>query len=341
MRLDFLHNYPLNPQANAHLLQAPHPNASIFIPQKDAKAQILESFGAKFWSGMAYDALGFMGLFSALEGQIAYGIGNHQQIVLAAENLEKRQAGKCYALGIDRESGVLESEAIEKAVQNGCRVFFIPAINQDILTRNPIEEIFTLLAKNLKDFLLLIDISLSLSLGERVRIWDSRVGFLINGESLGVLRGQACLLTQAPLALPFVLETQGSASALWHGLNHQPPTKPWDREAFLGYLQEELGECVGVFAPLDSSATCCISLRFSGIKARLLLQDLFIQGIYGVNGQECLFGLFQPSFVLQKMGYSQEEARELLSVSIQDLQNPQKLAHTLAKSYRQIRQLGL
>ena len=107
------------------------------------------------------------------------------------------------------------------------------------------------------------------------------------------------------------------------------------------HLEESLGESISLFIPIENSAPNTLALRFAGIKARLLLQDLFIKEVYGANGQECLFGLFRPSFVLQKMGYSENESRELISFSIKSACDPQKLALMLAQSYRQIKAMGL
>ncbi len=337
MRLDFLHNFPLSQQANEILLQQPFPNPPIFVPKHAAKQQLCDFFDAKIAISMGFDAWSFLGFFKYFErfGKIAYSIGNHQQMHFGLRMLE------CSCLLLNKQKGILCFKSLCDAIDLGCKVFVIPAINQDIFTQQHLQEIFDFLAQRLEDFIFVVDISLALSLDMQPKIWDARVVFLVDGENLGLLRGNGLLLAQKDFNFPFVLEQNGIYEAFMHAIYSKEPLIGFSQQEFFDALKARLKDHIALFFDLHVSAPNTLALRFFGIKARMLLQDLFIKGIFGVNGQECLFGLSQPSFVLQQMGYLKEEARELLSLSIKTLQNQEELIDGICESYYQIRALGL
>ncbi|MCE3039067.1 PLP-dependent aminotransferase family protein [Helicobacter anatolicus] len=335
MRLEFLHNYPINHEANSLLMQEDFPNRSIFIQKKDYKEELAQKFGAKFAFPIGFDVFGLLGFFCFLGKKIAYGIGNHQQIFLAAKN----KNGKKIAL--KKDTGEIDFESLEEAIREGCEVFVLPSINQDIFSRNDCKKVLLFLQEKCKDFILVIDVTLSVSLGEFDRVDDDRVFYLLQGENLGLLRNFGMVFTQRDIEIPFVLQNERIYEAFLLALEKRIKIKPWSKKEFFAICRENLGDKVGLFTPLENSATNTLALRFDKIKARVLLQDLFIQNIYGANGQECLFGLFRPSFVLQEMGYLQDESRELLALSAAEILDIREVANRICESYLQITTLGI
>ena len=339
MRLDFLHNYPLNQEANQILIRSHYPNHNIFSPiNRDSKINLCKSFGANNSVSFGFDVFGICGILSYLtkDRKIAYGVANHQQICLAAESLGG------FEIKLDQDGNIC-LESLEKAIFSGAKIFILPSINQDIFTQNNQQEIFNFIHQRQKDFLLLWDISLSLSLCQEILpLENQKTAYWFHSECLGLLRGFGFLYFRDEFDFPFILESSQIYEALEFAKLTRIQTKAIDMKKFFTKLKEELkNDEVSNFVPLQNQAPNTLSLRFFKIKARLLLQDLFIKKIYGVNGQECLFGLFRPSFVLQKMGYDDLERRELLAVSCVEDFDMDFIAKELAKSYRQLRSLGV
>lgn len=334
MRLDFLHNYPCNKKANEVFLKKDYPNISIFMTDEGEQEKICEIFGASFVSPMVFDFWSFLGFFGFLsKKKIAYCIGNHQQITSSARQMQLQK------IMLQKEDGMLDLNSLDLAIKNQCQIFVIPTINQDIFSLNKIDQIFEYLSQRLQDFLLIVDISLSVSLSQRPKIENEKIVFLLNGESLGLVRNNGLLLSKQMLNIPFVLGQNSIYKAFLVALENQEKIEVFNKELVFCGLKDKLDKDVSLFVDTKNSAPNTLALRLSKIKARLILQDLFIQEFYGVNGQECLFGLFKPSFVLQEMGYAEDQARELLSISLKKLEDKDSLIQVLVSSYKQIRAL--
>ncbi|WP_104697856.1 MULTISPECIES: hypothetical protein [unclassified Helicobacter] len=336
MRLDFLHNYPCSKQANEIFLDQEYPNAPIFVSDDADQKRLCSIFGANFTFPITFDFWSFLGLFGFFaKKKIAYCIGNHQQIVSSARQMQ------LHKINLQKKDGMLDFISLDLAIREQCQVFVIPVINQDIFSLNDIDLIFHYLNQKLQDFTLIVDISLSVSLSQRLEIKDEKIIFLLSGESLGLARNYGLFLSKKSFDIPFVLAQNSIYKAFVMALEKQEKIKPFNRETFFNKLKERLKGDIDLFVDIKNSALNTLALRFFGIKARLMLQDLFIQDFYGVNGQECLFGLFRPSFVLQEIGYDENQARELLSVSIKNLEDEDRLIQVLSSSYKQIKALGL
>ncbi len=92
-------------------------------------------------------------------------------------------------------------------------------------------------------------------------------------------------------------------------------------------------------AVLDNS----LLIRLPNIRARQLVNTLIIEGITITNGEGCSLSLSKPSFVLQSYGYSEEEAREAISLSwAPDMAIKELIAaaEKLIFRYRQVERLG-
>jgi len=84
-------------------------------------------------------------------------------------------------------------------------------------------------------------------------------------------------------------------------------------------------------------------IRLPGIKARQLVNAMKIEGVMISNGEGCSLDLGQPSFVLQRYGFSEDEAREAISLSWAPAQKEAGFYEALEKllfRYRQIIRLN-
>ncbi|PAF51950.1 hypothetical protein [Helicobacter sp. 13S00477-4] len=349
MRLNFLQNHPLNTNSNQILISSKYPNISPIDPkestqlQKDSK-NFAEKFGGDKAHSFGFLCGDWLEFFLKLypSYKIAYAIGNHQQSYQAFKMLNF----KAIPIAPDKKNAQIQIKSVTKAIQNQCDCFIIPFINEDILTFNPIEKIKEELSKSLKKFLLIIDVSAALSLNITLpKILDAQTLFLINGESLGILRGNGAIITKdfkQPQILPQSLLNPKLFEAFLNAM-HSPIQKQENtKNKFYQYLQIELKNHINLFSPLKNTPPNCLALRFSSIKVRNLLQSLLLQKIHAINGAQCLYGLSMPSFVLQEMGYSEMDSRELLSISYNTTIKDDtliKLSKAISYSYKQIRQL--
>ncbi|PAF47913.1 hypothetical protein BKH41_06495 [Helicobacter sp. 12S02232-10] len=347
MRLDFLQNYPTNSQANQILISLTQPNLSPIDPEENARLMqdsktLATIFGGEYSIPFGFLCAHWTELFLRLAKfyKIACAISNHQQSYEALKLLNF----PIHKLIPNKKSGLIEVENVLEAIQKKYECFIIPLANEDILTRNPIEEIKLVLKKHLKKFVLIVDISYASSLNLPIPdILDAHTLFLLNGESLGVLRSHGVIIAKNffdTQIFPKTLPTPKLFASLIKGLKDLQETSQEDsKNAFYQDLKEKLKDNLNLFAPLENTLPNSLPLRFASIKARNLLQALLIQKIYAINGTQCLYGFFSPSFVLQEMGYTELEARELLSVSYK--KNPKALCETLAQTYHQIRTLEI
>ncbi|PAF54143.1 hypothetical protein BKH42_02720 [Helicobacter sp. 13S00482-2] len=349
MRLDFLQNYPLNTKANQILLDCTYPNLSPMIPQenthlKEKSEELAKIFGGDYAYPFGFGFSDWFALLSQISKsyQIAYAISNHQQANEAIKHLQN----KTCKLTINFQSGVLEMTSIKEALTQKCNCFIIPFVNQDLLTINNIIEIQKLLKNELKDFILIVDISYAQSCKIPIpNIIDENTIFLLNSESVGVLRGNGVIITKDFFASNLLCPTLGNIrvfDALSHAIKTPPIVPGKDtKNIFYKKLKSILKENLSLFAPLQNTLPNTLPLRFRSIKARLLLQALLIEGVYAINGQECLFGFFKPSFVLQQMGYDETQSRELVSVSYSEIQDLDKLSEILSRCYLHIRSIKM
>ena len=63
-----------------------------------------------------------------------------------------------------------------------------------------------------------------------------------------------------------------------------------------------------------------------------------MEGIFAINGQDCLFGNAKPSFVLASQGYDEPSTRELLSISYNDELELDSITQRLSNAYLQLTQ---
>lgn len=338
MKLDLLANPPLN-SINQCLLARqtqnipPISQTTFKKNQKDIETLSI-CFGGESGGNFSFSSGEFLELFIHLKPlHIGFALSNHQQ-GYQAYKLAKEI---CHITPItpDKQTGIISSLP-------SCDVYIIPHINQDLLTYNPIAKLKSQILLQNPQALFIIDISYALARGEELDfVLDSQTIFLCDGESLGFLRGYGVFLSsnQNLSLFPPIRYVDGFYSALFEEITRRQnlPKSQDKKEEVFALLQEELQENVGLFAPLSNAIPNTLALRLKNIKARTLIQSLHLEGISAINGQECLFGLASPSFVLQEMGYTQLQSRELLSLSFEEF-SP-KIVKTLASHYKIIKNL--
>lgn len=351
MRLDFLQNYPLNPKANAILTNSTYPNLSALNPAemsafKQKSLEFASIFGGNIALPFGFGCSDYLALFSQISSKIAYATSNHQQAYSAVKLLKNQP----FKLTPNLKSGKIEMSIIDDAINNKCDCFIIPFVNQDILTINDIIAIKERLQKKLKDFIFIVDISYAQSSQIPIpNILDEHTIFLLNSESIGLLRGNGIIIGKdfiTPSIFPQNLANIKLFDAALEAIKN-PMTECINitdsKIIFYNKLKDILKENLSLFAPLENTLPNALPLRFHSIKARVFLQSLLIAKIYALNGQECLFGFSRPSFVLQEMGYSQTHSRELISISYANLEDKEitPLIKTLADTYMQISTIGM
>lgn len=334
MKLDILQNPPISLEDNAFLFSSntqniPPISQAIFKRNQKELERLSEYFGGESGGNFSFLSGAFLELLLSLHShnhKIALALSNHQQCY-EAYKLAKNLIPISPILP-DVKSGVIESlEGFRD-----CDVFIIPLVNQDLLTLNDIDK----LTQEREDAIFIVDISYGVRFALSPKLKD-RMIFLLDGESLGFLRGNGVFLCHNEF-LPYFPRPRYVDGLYKKMLEKVEGMKPNEdkKEEFYSLLQDEN---ISLFAPLSHSLCNTLALRFSGIKARNLLQSLQIEGIEAINGQECLFGFSSPSFLLQEMGYTELSSRELLSISFEDL-NPD-IPNILKRHYYQLKNLEI
>lgn len=355
IRLDFLANFPQNHKANAllHSQNVPNPNTldSAYLSQlsQDSKNLAL-LFHKTHAHSFNYTSSDFFTLFSILQTHhfhIILSVSLHQQSLYAAK------VSKGIKLISPNQQGVIQS--IPPLPNEKNLAFFLPFVNQDILTTNPIESLLEVILHTYPNAFIFLDISLLASVLDSTQLKrlstlsHPQILFLCNAESIGLSRPSGFILSsfnklENNHILDEFLQLQLLRPNLYKAAyialqDILQSLKPKDsKNEFYTKLKNLLGENLSLFAPLESTLPNALPLRFSHIKARLLLQALSVEGIFAINGQDCLFGNAKPSFVLASQGYDEPSTRELLSISYNDEIKLDSITQRLSNAYLQLTQ---
>lgn len=341
MHLDLLQNPALKPDLNQCFFSQrtqnlpPISQARFAQNQNDLRA-LSAYFGGESGGNFGFLSGAFIELFLHLgDVKIGFALSNHQQ----AYQAYKLSKNICHFVPIlpDFNQGVILDVP-------PCDVYILPYINQDLLTRNPIATLKKQILSCNPKSLLIIDVSYALARGEQLDFGiDSQTIFLCDGESLGFLRGYGVFLGLEKHACFFspTRYVNGFYASFLQEIQRlqSMPKKEDQKELFFHSLQSILSDDVSLFAPLISCSPNTLPLRLRGIKARNLLQSLFLEEIFAINGQDCLFGFQSPSFVLQEMGYTELDSRELLSLSFDGFDS--NVVEKIAHHYQNIKKLEI
>lgn len=332
--LDKLQNPELNSALNTQLFSVCHPNYQAITPThlqqiRQDNAELCSLLNAKIARPFSFSLESFYFLLHTLSKhyKIALALSSHNLLYQAYLLLEE---SNIIPLLPDPTLGYITQTQIQNAQNEGANCFILPHINEDILTQNALE----FLPDNA---LKIIDISYTIALN--LPLPNANL-FLLNGENLGLMRPFGILTSNNAsfYGIPHIyLEIQNLYATFKEAiLNKHAKANTQDlSQSFFHCLQASLKEQCYCFYQSPKN-TLCLGLK--SIKARNLIQSLMFDGIHIINGQECLFGFSQPSFVLRLMGYQEAQARELISLSFLEISPsliPQ-IAQKIAQKYLQL-----
>ena len=332
--LDYLQNPPIKHSLMQKLIAIDSPNYFALTPNALQKSQqdkeaLNALFQTKAIKPFNFNVESFYFLLDKLSKQykVALILSSHKMLYEASLHFKKNTF---IPLIPNIEDGKIP---IQKALAEGADCFIVPYLNEDILTSNA--HLDTIL----KPYFSIWDISYALAL--KLPLPKNANIYLANGENLGLIRPLGIMASQREDFYGLsgnYLEIENLYAVFLSALQTQKISNKDYAPSFFENLQNLLGEDSYIFYP---SVANTLSLGLKGIKARDFIQSLIFDNIRLINGQDCLFGFLNPSFVLQLMGYTQERARELLSISFIDFQgDTQKLAQKLAQKYLQLKLLG-
>ena len=365
IHLDFLANFPLNKSANALLFEDSYPKPNIFDNAfvRDLKADsahLSAMFNKTHAHSFDYSCGEFLCLFSTLFSHhyhIVLAPSFSQQSFYAAHTFQTMHKDGLSFMPLSQQ-GIIESLPVLNIRPNEPIVFFLPIINQDVLSINPIESMIEQILCAYPHALIFCDISLFLSTLTQAHLESLRLLkhkkllFMCNAEHIGLMRKCGFILSELSdgeiPALKAYFDTQllrpnlfKAAITAIEDILALPPSIDTKAQFFTS-LQSHLKDDMALFVPYHLlNSPNALALRFKGIKARLLIESLQIAGIYAINGQDCLFGNAKPSFVLHSMGYDEPQCRELLSVSYKHLDDIESITSHIASAYLQLRQFHL
>lgn len=348
IHLDYFANYPINKQACEILSATKLPNTNPFslADSKHNKAQLelLKTFfEVEFVQFFGCSKEDFITLFLQLGSKEVYLMPSFSQ--QAYKSLE-------FITEINKLRIDSLADFTPKNSDKTCYVF-APYVNEDILTYNDFSDFMKKLDS--LNVVLFVEISRLLQnadIQSLQKLRHKRVVFVLNAESIGLPRRYGIVAHSIPKltqifdslnpngffeALNFTLQKIANDSILRNYLSTLPNV------AFYKALQAQLGQNVSLFAPLSSCPPNAVALRLFGAKARILAQNLLIENLSVINGQECLLGNFKPSFVLNEMGYKENECRELLSISFAHLSQDtlNECANKIARAYTSLKALEI
>lgn len=348
--LDRLQNPPLNVALNQSLIQAKSVNYQAIIPTQSQKiaqenAELCEVLGAKIARPFSFSLESFYFLLGNLckYYHVALALSSHN--MLYAAYLQSPNKDEIFPLLPDFASGSITQDSIDEALDWGADCFIVPLLNEDILTLNSLESLPMRVLK-------VVDVSYAFALNLPLPKADI---MLLNGENLGLLRPFGILASNAQdfYGISSVyLEIQNLYAVFRQAIIAQQEKKKTSQSRFQNDLSRVFLDTLRVNLEKLGFNECCyafyqspentLPLGLKGIKARNLIQSLLFDGIHLINGQECLFGFASPSFVLRQMGYSEEQSRELLSLSFLDIAPSliSQIAQKIAMKYSQLRSLG-
>ena len=328
-KLDYLANFARNKEAWQILANEPYaiPNPFSLEDSKRTKAlqrRMGEMFGREWVQFFGCTQEDFSALLLRLGvEQCAMSVGFSQaayQSFGLFDNLQK-----------------LIAPTTESVCALDTRYYFIPYVNEDTLSLNPILDIARALDSTGREWVLFVEVSALVQVGAwelLASLCHPQIAFVVSGERIGLTPrsgfvahslGSLVSYLDAPLASGFMAalhcacEGLRASAHLWEYC-----TRGYNALLFR-YLTELLGERVGLFTPLDACLGNCLALRVFGAKARVLAQSLLLEDVAVINGADCLLGNFKPSFVLGELGFEEPHCRELLSISFMNL-SPEELA---------------
>ncbi len=328
--LDYLQNPPICDSLMCKLTAQKRPNPLAITPNaiqkiKQENKELSGFLDCKITRPFSFSLESFYFLLSKLtqKHKVALALSSHYMLYSAFLSLPSRDL--ILPLIPEKTSGQID---IEKALKWGADCFIIPYLNEDILTSNlHLDEV-------LEGVFSIWDIGYALALG--LPLPKNADLLLANGENLGLMRPFGIMAGAEVLDFGLYLEIENLYGVFLEAIKIQKTPQENQAKLFFEALKKELQEDCYCFFETPANT---LPLGLKEIKARNLIQSLIFDEISLINGQECLFGFFKPSFVLQLMGYSEKQCRELLSLSFKESLEIEAFVRKIAQKYRQIKLL--
>lgn len=229
----------------------------------------------------------------------------------------------CVEISANKDGSFCKN-SILKAKEQGAEYFFTSLIDDDIFYKNSLEEFE--INKTI------LDISNSV---KKCEIPNGYFAGILHGYKLGSLKASGIFLSNQ-------IQDFNLQDIDLFGYSHL-------ESAYLAYkidknlkniftqkLQDTLKDSIYFYANSDLDNGVCIG--FKNIIARDFIRTLAIDGIFVTNGELCSLGLSRPSNIIQKLGYSEMEARNAISFSFKNLEQKdiEFLATRIAFKYKQL-----
>lgn len=328
-----LHEVAKNTDALRHLMSdSNNPPLNVTKSEFDyGLAPLCARYGFGYGRSFDYSVGAFLELLLALgaNGDVAASTAIHPNLNLAMNLVANLAHTGAVVVPI------LPCQSLDVARQKGAKSFVLSCVNDEIFSRNAY-------TKNEGEFFV-YDASLALSAG--VLRADSLPhidadALLLEGETLGLARPFGAFLqrmhghSRALFAMqPPVI---GLGLAFCAALQSQQTFA--NQNALFWEILHDSIPALSLFAPLDSLVPNALPLRFAGIKARALISACAYDNIIIINGRRCLFGLSQPSYVLESLGFCDAHCRELIALSFGALSESEmrRVAQILKLRYAQV-----
>ena len=292
------------------------------------EADLLRSFNFGDLKSFSFNSDGFLSLLChlGLQGKIAISVGETEALY---------EAGKLYeSLGFDvvwiglKQDGHIDIDSIKNS---NLDFIFISSYTVDTYVKNDLESL-----KKITNGKIISNGSFDISTKSDALYFDpyKLSGFAISGIILanGLFEEQT-IGYKDNLAVVVIKELLNKNSSFNSSL----------KELFKDILLKTFGDDIYLF--VDSNETLEYTLHFGlkGIKARELIRTLALDEILITNGEGCSLGLSKPSRVIQKMGYTQDQSRNAISISFSEYMTEAEIIQVVElmfKRYKQIRILN-
>lgn len=329
-----LHEVAKNADALRHIMSdSNNPPLNVTKSELDyGLAPLCTRYGFGYGRSFDYSVGAFLELLLALgaSGAVAASTAIHPNLNLAmnlAANLMHSGAAIV---------PILPCQSLDVARQRGAKSFVLSLVNDEIFSRNAY-------TKNEGEFFV-YDASLALAAGvlraDSLPQLDADA-LLLEGEILGLARPFGAFLqrmTERDSSPLFALQPPivGLGRAFCAALESQQSFA--NQSALFWEILHDYIPTLALFAPLDSLVPNALPLRFAGIKARALISACAYDEILIINGRRCLFGLGQPSYVLESLGFCDSHCRELIALSFGALCEDEmhRIARILKLRYAQV-----
>jgi len=338
----------LRSSSNPSSVHLPGQNARNLI--ENARAELLKFIDAKENSRLIFTSgateannLAILSLFESERHldvvtngyQLVLSALEHPSVLEAAHSLERRGIKIAY---VYPQRGNLKSEDFLKFVSDDTKLVSLMLANNETGEIFPVEKIAKEIKKQYPRVLIHSDAVQALG---KMKFSFDELGvdmLSISGHKLGALPGIGALIIKkqidlvpltkgGPQELRFRAGTENlpgilSFSYVANKISKDIDTRIEKMKLSSTVLKERLVELAPYLVFHNEEYTSLVntlSMRVPGVRADDLVVALDLQGIYVSSGAACASGKQEPSHVLLAMGFTQEETKETIRISLGDV----------------------